>query len=450
MKKIIFIFSYSVYITIILGFIFHTSLHPQIFGKYTLKYFIFLLVFIVGFIPFLYLLKFISSTTKLKIKRKKIVIVPVYKILICILIIIIIISPIEIYLRNKFKNYESNTYTYTIDNFNPFLQSQIAKQENLNVNSLGFRGEEILTKKVENTYRIAILGGSTVLNREVPFEKNAARLLEKKLRKEFPDKKIEVINAGKDYYTSEHSLIQYMFKISDLKPDLVIMWHGANDNGASCTQEGVVSHGEYKSDYSHMYGAVSGIVFNYFRPQPIVQIKLVTLDFILKALKDNLFSDFTNIISKESMRSRAIDYLNNKNTLSVYDFPSINAYKRNLQYLIDITKKENIPLILGDQPSLILKQKNSVEEVEKIIFPTVACQKANKFYDLKSLRFGLSLFNKETQNIARENDVMFLDLDKSIPKNLNYYLDGVHYTVLGNEVVANTLYNFIISKNLIK
>ena len=229
MKRAIFIGFYSCYIVLILGFVLHTSSHPQILNKYTFKYFFFLIVLIGGFFPSPFFIKSVLSSR--------------HKVSILFFIIIIIFAPAELFLRNKYKNYESNTYTYTIDNFNPFLQSQIAKQENLTVNSLGFRGEEISAKKPKNTFRIVILGGSTVLNREVPFEQNAARLLEKKLRKQYPDKKIEIINAGKDYYTSEHSLIQYMFKISDLNPDLVIMWQGVNDMLMSCLSEGRGTHG---------------------------------------------------------------------------------------------------------------------------------------------------------------------------------------------------------------
>jgi len=165
----------------------------------------------------------------------------------------------------------------------------------LHVNSLGFRGEEIQQTKPKNTFRLAVLGGSTVLNQEVSYEKNAVRLLEEKLQKYYPDKKIEVINAGKDGYNSEHSLIQYMFKIKDLDPDLIIMWHGANDMGESCST-GDITYGDYKSDYSHQFGPLAHIVFNYFRPQPLIQIKLVSVDFLFRALNDNLYSDFTNKI----------------------------------------------------------------------------------------------------------------------------------------------------------
>ena len=172
MKKRLFILLYSIYLFFLLGLLLHTSSHPQVFNKYTIKYAIMLVILLIGSFPFLWLVYFTFQTNIVRIKRKKIILKPWCKILIYFLFLTIIITPVELALRNKYKNYESENYLYTIDNFDPFLQSKIAKHENLTINLLGFRGEEISVKKPYGAYRIFVLGGSTVLNREVEFEKN--------------------------------------------------------------------------------------------------------------------------------------------------------------------------------------------------------------------------------------------------------------------------------------
>jgi hypothetical protein len=319
----------------------------------------------------------------------------------------------------------------------------------LHINSLGFRGEEIKTKKQPGTYRIVVLGGSTVLNREVPFESNAVRLLEKKLRQHYPDKKIQVINAGKDFYTSEHSLIQYMFKIQDMDPDLIIMWHGVNDMLESCMREGVITHGNYQSDYSHNFGIISNIVFTYFKPQPLFQIKLLTIDFADNFFRDNLYSDVTIPFKKKIKKEYVKAYLRGENTIEVHDYPSIDAYKRNLSYLMVLANNRNIPIILGNQPSLF-KKNNTAEEVEKIVFPQPLCIKDNKAYSIDSLRYGLDLFNAQTKKTASENNITFVDLDKTVPKNLDNFVDSIHYTKEGNSRIAESLYQMIVSKGFIQ
>lgn len=426
----------SVYLFIILGFLFHTSAHPAILGKYTIKY-----VFLVGafIIIFPMLLILVQKISSLLPKR--------YFFIYTVIFFILLLSLSEIYLRIKYRNYESTYYTSTIDNFNPFLQSQLAKTDNLHINSLGFRGEEIQTKKPAGTFRIVVLGGSTVLNREVTYEKNAVRVLEKKLRLYYPQKKIEVINAGQSGYNTEHSIILYMFKIRDMQPDLVIMWHGINDMGQSCLMEGL-THGNYKSDYSHEYGALAHLVFSNFQPQPIVQIKIVSFDFLVKAIRDNVYSDITNKIQDYILLKQAENYITNKNTIIVHDYPSIDAYKRNLSYLIVLTKNDSIPLILGNQPNLLINNP-TVKEAEKISFPRPFCIKDNKNYSFESLHYGITLFNTATKQIAETNGTDFVDLDSKVPKNLSYFFDSVHYTEKGNAIIADTLFKEIIDKNFI-
>jgi len=430
------------YLFFVIGFLFHTSAHPVFFEKYTIKYFV-TLCFLIFFSPLIFL---IFKKLAAKISKKTFIIF-------IISILIIILSTTEVFLRIKFKNYESSNYTATVDNFDPFLQGKLTATDNLrdpglHINSLGFRGKEIQKEKAENTFRIVILGGSTVLNREVTFEKNAARLLEKQLQSNFPDKKIEVINAGKDGYTSEHSLIQYMFKIKDFDPDLVIMWHGVNDMWASCTTEGL-TRGKYKTDYSHLLGPTAYIVFNYFHPQPLIQVKLLTLDFLLKALHDNFYSDFTNKLEEYFRVKRAEDYLKGKNTITVHDFPSISAYERNLLYLIQLTKESNTPLILGNQANMYIKNP-TVNDIRKIIYPALVCQKNNKYYNLDSLRYGINQFNILTKKIAEENGVFFVDINSLVPKNFNYFTDAVHYTEKGDEIISSALFKKITEENLIK
>ena len=368
--------------------------------------------------------------------------------IIVVLILLVFIGLVEVFLRYKYRNYESTSYYYTIDNFHPFLQSKLSATEPLHINQFGFRAEEIQMKKPKDVYRIFVLGGSTVLNREVVYKKNSVYLLEQKLKKQYPEKKIEVINAGKDYYTSEHSVIQYMFYIKEFSPDMIIMWHGINDLYESCSVDGV-THGQYKSDYSHFFGAVSNIVNNYFRPQPIIQIKLLTFDFFVKFLHDNFYSDLTNIYKEYQKVTSAKNYRSGINTISDYYFPSVEAYKRNLLYLISILKEENVELVLGDQPSLY-KNNPTLNETEKIMFPQLICKKDNKYLSIDSFKKGLDIFNNITKQVALENSVPFIDLDKKVPKNLNYFVDSVHYTERGNEAIADSLFDYIVRNNLIK
>ncbi len=439
----------NIWLFFVLGLVLHTSRNPQILHKYSFKYFIVLLFIILLILPLLKLVGYLFSPSTYKFHNKKYEFSVLRKIVLCVLILIFLLLPIEYYLRYKYKNFESNSYQYTIDNFHPFLQAQLAQGDNIHVNKFGFRGEEIKLKKPRNTYRIAILGGSTVLNREVPFEKNAVRLLEKKLREEYPDKKIEVINAGKDGYSSEHSLIQYLFNVKDFSPDLVIMWQGVNDLYLSCTPSDT-EKGPFKRDYSHAFGALMRMASNYFRPQPLMAFRFVGLDILSKHLRDNLYSDLIIPYKEKALTLLAENYrMGGREYREVTNFPSLSTYYRNLNSFIDAVKADGVPLILGNQANLY-KKSVSVEEAKKLIFPNLVCKEGGKYYSMRSIKNGIEQFNRATQKAAEENGISFIDFDSKVPKNLEYFLDSVHYTEKGNVLIASILFNYLKEKHLIE
>lgn len=117
--------------------------------------------------------------------------------------------------------------------------------------------------------------------------------------------------------------------------------------------------------------------------------------------------------------------------------------------LIELTKERKIPLILGNQPFLF-KMNASVEEVGRIISPQLYCMRQNKYYNLESLLYGIRGFNAVTKTVSEENGVTFIDLESKIPKNLEYFVDSIHYTKKGNEVIAETFYKYIVENNLIQ
>lgn len=370
------------------------------------------------------------------------------KIIFTIIFILLIFSPIEFYLRIKYRNFESNSYSYTISSFHPFLQSQLVKDDKLHTNSYGFRADEIFEKKPKGTYRVFVLGGSTVLSSDTDYENISTRVLEKLLRKKYPNKNIEVVNAGNDWYTTEHSLIQYLFKIRNFNPDLIIMWHGINDLYRSCSPQ-EFSNGFYKEDYSHFFGSVSNMVLKYFRPEPIISIKLLLYDFTAKFLKDNLYSDLFNYYNYKYPQQSIYAKGTIKKTYELNYLPSLDSFKRNIRSFIHATKYDNVQLILADQPYLYREDLRE-EELRRIFFSKLHCSVKNKYPSLKSMINSIKLFNRATKNLADQNDIYFLSLESRVPKNLNYFTDDVHYTQRGNILIANELFKYISSLGLIK
>lgn len=84
--------------------------------------------------------------------------------------------------------------------------------------------------KPKNTIRIILMGGSAARSMFATDYKNTiSSFLERLLQKEFPGKKIEVVNAGMSGYVTEQLFIFYQLVLSKYEPDIVVGFNGYND-----------------------------------------------------------------------------------------------------------------------------------------------------------------------------------------------------------------------------
>ncbi len=102
------------------------------------------------------------------------------------------------------------------------------------INSYGFRDREYPLKKQADTYRIITLGDSFAEGYGVNIEDNFSEQLENKLNENLPDnryKNYEVINGG---IASYNAILEYLFfknKCLKFQPDLVILLLDCSDFG---------------------------------------------------------------------------------------------------------------------------------------------------------------------------------------------------------------------------
>lgn len=115
-----------------------------------------------------------------------------------------------------------------------FSTERIEPNQNLdtiNINSHGFRGNEITLEKPSNTYRIFAVGGSTMLGTGSTSDVTTIPgFLQTYFDKNKEDVKVEVINAGISgaWSLNESSLIKN--KLLKFDPDLFIIYDGWNDS----------------------------------------------------------------------------------------------------------------------------------------------------------------------------------------------------------------------------
>ena len=102
--------------------------------------------------------------------------------------------------------------------------------DKINYNILGFRGAEFSVTKPVDTYRIFMLGGSTMFGAGATSDETTKPgILQKIFDSDNSVKKIEVINAAFSAANSETEFNLITQKLVNYQPDLIIIYDGLND-----------------------------------------------------------------------------------------------------------------------------------------------------------------------------------------------------------------------------
>ena len=388
MRKGIIILYYSISLLILTGFFFHESKEPVIFS-YSFGYFLALIfASIIAFtIPFI-LIWFVKKYS--------------FKYL-CFALVPSLILLLSIYIFFHFKHYASQKHL-----FDPYLQMPM---QSLDLRSIDTSGVTILA-----------LGGSTTENKYLALEDKYLSIVKKQLSYQYPELNFTIINGGRDWYTSKHSLINYTSFYRQLNPDIVIVMHAINDIYRSFSPPSL-SIGTYQSDYSHYYG-------------PSIQAaQPTTFEMqIIRTIGSNWFSKWR--------KKKAID-------IALKDYPSTSSYSYYMNTLVDYIQKDSASCFIVEQPSLY-KTEMKEEELKALWFGKYLCyQKDNTYPSEISLMHAMTHFNSISKKISVEKQAFYVITKEYIPADLDHFTDDVHYTKKGAHALGKTVADQIINSGVI-
>jgi lysophospholipase L1-like esterase len=228
-----------------------------------------------------------------------------------------------------------------------------------------------------------------------------------------------------DWYTTAHSLVNYQLRIKDFRPDLVILYHGINDLVRSFAPPDL-AFGAPRPDYAHYYGPIARLAFGRHGRPPIPTPYL--LDWLLGP--GRLYSD----------RDRTVP-------ARIESFASLPAFERNLRSLVDATRADGVRFVLATQPSLYRKDLGT-EEADTLWMPQRLGAERGVHPDLESMERGMAAFNAATRRVAVERGVPWIELADAVPKTLEFFVDGVHYTEAGHERVCDVVFAGLLANGL--
>lgn len=263
---------------------------------------------------------------------------------------------------------------------------------------------DIVIPKPGGLYRINCLGASTTGN-YIEFEGQVFSYpmeLEKILKSELRNKQVEVNNCGHGGYNSADILVRYALQVADTCPNVVIIYHAYNDISSYFTSN-------FDSDYSHSRRNLGESYWKYAISAKIPRIPLSFFYFLLsKWWPLNIRSSLLAQVTRGEVDTSLDPTL------------GLQTYRRNIQHIIDLCRCNNTQVILSTY-CLYLHSEIEHDSLHQLYGRILAQE------------------NEIMRDLAMTNKLQLVDNAKLVPPDERYFVDSVHFTPEGMQVIARNI-----------
>lgn len=310
----------------------------------------------------------------------------------------------------------------------------ISGRNRIVTNNMGFRGPMMVIPKPKDEFRVIMVGGSSTECVYIDEDVAIHTVLGKKLNELIPNQKrvIKVYNAGISGDRSDDHIALLTQRIGHLEPDVIILLMGIND----------------------LLAAMNGFDYLHFNQDPILIHGKNLLYFALTEFQvprriyyaiKKMAGESTDLINMPSRSDYRIKHTRSLATPETEDRPTVNlkAYENNLRTMGGLLKAHGVRLIFVTQQST---WNSTVDPSVKDWYWMLAI--GGKRYQDKYMDDALRSYNVAMKNVAKELSTPVFDLEKYIPRSLEYFYDDVHFTVKGGQYAAQELASFMVKEKL--
>lgn len=271
-------------------------------------------------------------------------------------------------------------------------------------NSLGFRGPELQQPKPPGTIRLAFLGASTTICAEIADnDKTWPHLVYQELQTKYPDVRFDYVNGGVSGYGVADSLKNLRYRIAQLEPDIIVIYHAAND-----------------FSYNAFVQAKSqGLVTE--RPD---QDKPWLAHYSLLAHLVHL-----NLSIRRNQRVAARQL---GGTLRIDLKELVRPFRRDLDELLAAAKQTGGLVAIATFATHYRRSQSHDEQI--------AAAATSLYYSpymtLDGLMVGFDAYNEAIRHAAHEAGALLIAEENSIPGDSVHFVDSVHFTEAGAVAMA--------------
>lgn len=373
--------------------------------------------------------------------------------LVMFLIPLVFISLLELVLR--LNNYGNNIDSWIITNGHYTANPNLALRYFNNIETIPATIEDAFDiNRKENTYRIFVLGGSSAAGFPYMPLGSFSRYLSQRLKQNYPNKNIEVINLGIAAVNS-YTILDLLPDVIVEKPDVILIYAG---------------HNEY-------YGALGvGSLESFGRSRLIIKTILFLNHFKTFQLLKNLLGIFNSVDNSRRPGTLMAKMAEEKIIPYKSDLYSegIEQFRQNIKEIIEICKDKNIPIILGtitsNQKDLPPFSEYDSEEYgtagkaysdAQLALSEGNFQKADSLFklskDLDALRFRApSEINDVLISLSNNYKIPVANIDSAFRANCDYNIvgnelmtDHLHPTLEGYQLMGKLFYESMYKNNFL-
>lgn len=275
---------------------------------------------------------------------------------------------------------------------------------------------------------IVFLGGSTTEcahnEEEYRFPYLVGILVEEKT-----GKKVNSYNCGVGGSNSLHSLNVLLNKVIPLQPEVVIMCHHVNDMAVLLYEKSYWSDNPHRSPIiiDNLYNLNLFNILRYIKYQLLPNTtetinRLINLESLM--IPDRPYDEFSHIRNKK---------------ISINRDGMLGDFEKNLQTFINICKARGIT------PVVMTQANRFKDNPDEVVAKTAKITEETLDITYREFKQIYDSFNESIRKIGSANNVLVIDLDRTIPKDKKYMFDSMHYTDYGSRFAAS-----VISEKLLK
>ena len=172
---------------------------------------------------------------------------------------------------------------------------------------------------------------------------------------------VRVINQGMEWYTTQHSLLNYELNLRPLKPDVVVIMHVVNDLMQSADHS-YYAGGSTRADYGNHNGPLARLQ----RGKPL--------------------------LAAAAAHASRLWYWNEREVIETDEFAGLPFYERNLRRLVELLRADGAHVVLMTQGSLYKEELTDAER-EVLWMHTHNGVGATQRWSLETARKGMQRYN---------------------------------------------------------